>query len=92
MTALVRTIMQVAIARLLASPLGEWAYPLLDQTGVTEERLADYATVVVLGAGVAVARALKSQPLGARIVEWANLILSWGRTAAGPEYQAKHLA
>lgn len=91
MTALIRTVMQVAVSRLLATPFGEALFPLLEQTGVTEERLADYLTVVVLGLGVAAARVLKANRFGAKAVEWANLILSWGRTAAGPGYEPKHL-
>lgn len=92
MTALIRTAMQLGIARVLATPIGLAAFEFLEPLGMTAERLADYATVIVLGAGVALARALKSHPIGARLVEWVNLILSWGRTVAGPEYQPKHLA
>lgn len=91
MTALIRTLMQVVIARILATPIGEWAYPLLADLNITEERLADYGTIVVLGLGVGAAKVLKSTDIGAKTVEWVNLILSWGRSAAGPEYQAKHL-
>lgn len=91
MTALIRTTMQVVIARVLATPLGDLIYPLLDATGLTEERLADTLTIVVLGLGVGLGRILKSTSWGGRIVEWVNLVLSWGRSAAGPAYQPKHL-
>ena len=92
MTALIRIAMRVGIARILATPLGVGLYKLLEPLGIDAERLADYATILVLGLGVAIAKALKTHPAGARIIEWVNLIISWGQTAAGPKYEPKHTA
>lgn len=90
MTALIRTVMQLLIARLLATPVGGWAYPVFEATGVTAERLADIATVFVLGLGVAAARFVRSTGWGAYVVAYANMILSLGRSAGGPAYVGKH--
>ena len=91
MTAFVRIVMQLLVARLLAiGPIGDLADLLFD-SGVTEDQLVDGATIVALGLLVAIPKLLESTGWGARIVEWWNLILSWGRSASGPEYQPKHL-
>lgn len=92
MTALIRTIMQLAVARLLTAPFGGTLHTLLDVAGLTETQVVDVATVVALGLIVGASKlAARSERLAKAVRVW-NLILSWGRSATDPSYVPRHVA
>jgi len=90
MTAFVRIVMQVIVARLLAvGPIGTLAEHLFE-AGITHDQIVDGATIFAIGLLVVIPKLLESTGWGSTVVEWWNLILSAGRSRTGPAYVGKH--
>lgn len=89
MTAIVRTLAQFAVARLLA--VGPVA-ALVETLGWHPDQITDWLTAVTLGLLILVPDALARYGWGARVVHWWNLIISLGRSTEGPSYRGRHEA
>lgn len=86
MTALVRSLIQLLLARLLATGTGAALISLLATAGISEEDLVNYATVVAFGFMVQMGRILGSLPAGEMLAKWWNLIVSAGTSRDNPSY------
>lgn len=87
MIRLIRMVMQVVIARLLAwGPIGALWELWSPQIGISQEAVIDFATLFALGVMAWLTELAKRTDATAKILEWWNMIISLGQSKSDPVY------